>query len=187
MTITCDFETRSYAKLKKVGTEAYAMDVTTDVICACWGIDDEPIQSWWPGKYETDDMPDDLYDALFERRVGYRAHYIEAHKADFEIMIWRYVMARKYGWPEPFIDQWRDTMAVACYYALPAALDRLARVLGFEGKDPAGGRLMTKYSKLYLKTAKTKRSSIATLSVVIPKPSYIPSKPPQLAISNVTS
>ncbi len=150
MTITFDFETKSYADLKKVGTEAYAADPMTDVICACWGIDDESIQSWWPGKYETDDMPADLYQALIIEQQE-----IEAHHCAFELFIWRYVMARKYGWPEPHIDQWRDTMAVACYYALPAALDRLARVLGFEGKDPEGGRLITKYSKLYLKTAKT--------------------------------
>ena len=150
MTITFDFETKSYADLKKVGTEAYAADPTTDVICACWGIDDEPIQSWWPGKNKTDAMPYDLYHALFAQEQE-----VEAHKADFELMIWRYVMARKYGWREPAIDQWRDTMAVACYYALPAALDRLARVLGFQGKDPEGARLITKYSKLYLKTAKT--------------------------------
>ncbi|KKK94073.1 hypothetical protein LCGC14_2686490, partial [marine sediment metagenome] len=45
-------------------------------------------------------------------------------------------------------------MATACYLALPAALDNLARVLGFPPKDPAGARLITKYSKLYLKTAK---------------------------------
>ena len=150
MTITFDFETKSYADLQKVGTEAYAADPTTDVICCAWGIDDEEIQTWWPGKYETDDMPEDLYQALIIEQQE-----IEAHHCAFELFIWRYVMARKYGWPEPHIDQWRDTMAIACYYALPAALDRLARVLSFEGKDPACGRLITKYSKLYLKTAKT--------------------------------
>ena len=153
MTITFDFETKSYADLKKVGTEAYAADVTTDVICCCYGIDDEPIQEWWPGKNKTDEMPLDLWQALFDCRYG--EGLIEAHHASFELFIWRYVMARKYEWPEPHIDQWRDTMAVACYYAMPAALDRLAHALGFEGKDPEGSRLITKYSKLYLKTAKT--------------------------------
>lgn len=131
MTITGDFETSSYANLKKVGTEAYAADVTTDVICFCYGINDKEIQSWWPGKYEDDWIPSDLYLALFDDKQE-----IEAHHCAFELFIWRYVMARKYGWPEPDIGQWRDTMAVACYYALPAALDRLARVLGFEGKTP---------------------------------------------------
>jgi DNA polymerase len=43
---------------------------------------------------------------------------------------------------------------VSNYYSLPAKLDKLAHVLGFRGKDPAGARLITKYSKLHLKTAK---------------------------------
>ena len=152
MTVTLDCETKSFADLKKVGTEAYAMDPTTDVICICWGIDDEDIQEWWPGKYSDDLMPLGLYTALFD--PGHE-HEIEAHYASFELFIFRYVMVRKYGWREPHIDQWRDTMAVACYYALPAALDRLANALGLEGKDPEGARLITKYSKLYLKTAKS--------------------------------
>lgn len=146
--ITFDFENRSYADLKKVGSWAYSLDPTTDVICCAWGIDYESVQSWWPGKYETDHMPRDLFDALSN------GHVIEAHNVAFERSIWENVMAPKYGWALPDDDQWRDTMAVASYYALPAGLDELAHVLGFPGKDPEGGRLMTKYSKLYLKTAK---------------------------------
>ncbi|KKM18298.1 hypothetical protein LCGC14_1667110 [marine sediment metagenome] len=147
--ITIDFETRSFADLKKVGTWAYSEHDTTDVICACWGIDDEPIREWWPGKNDTDEMPADLWDAI---RTG---HLVEAHYVAFERSIWVNVMARRYGWPVPPDHAWRCTMAVACYYGLPAALNKLARVLGFELKDPAGERLITKYSKLYLKTAKT--------------------------------
>lgn len=146
-TITIDFETKSYADLTKVGAWAYSEDPTTDVICICWGIDDHPIQSWWPGKYKNNDIPYDLHQAIAA------ADLFEAHNASFEISIWINVLAKRYGWPTPELIQWRDTMAVACYYALPAALDGLARVLGFEGKDPEGARLITKYSKLYLKTA----------------------------------
>ena len=46
-------------------------------------------------------------------------------------------------------------MAVACYLALPSALDKLSLALRGEGKDPEGGRLISKYSKLHLATAKT--------------------------------
>lgn len=149
MTITFDFETKSYADLKKVGAWAYSEHPTTDVICACWGEYEDEIEEWWPGKNATNDCLKSLVKAIEKGEL------FEAHNAPFEISIWRNIMARKYGWPEPLVENWRDTMAVACYYALPAALDRLAHVLGFEGKDPAGGRLITKYSKLYLKTAKT--------------------------------
>ena len=147
--ITFDFETKSYADLVKVGTWAYSEDPTTDVICCAYGIDDRPIFTWWPGKYTEDTMPLQLYAALYEGDV------IEAHNVAFERSIWMNVMATKYGWDVPADTQWRDTMATACYYALPASLDKLARALGGQGKDPEGARLITKYNKLYLKTAKT--------------------------------
>lgn len=148
--ITFDFETKSYADLMKVGAWAYSLDPTTDVICACWGQGYNEIQEWWPGKYDTDEMPHDLaHMILREKRT------VEAHNVSFERAIWANVMVPKYGWVLPDDEQWSDTMAVACYYAMPAGLDKLLNALGYEGKDPDGGRLITKYSKLHLKTAKT--------------------------------
>jgi len=142
--IAFDFETRSYADLPKVGSWAYSEDPTTDAICACYGIDDGPIQDWW---FEDEDMPDDLKHAV---KLGYT---VEAHNVAFEYGIWKNVMVSKYGWILPKDEQWRDTMAVAAYYALPLSLDRLAAALGFPPKDREGVRLISKYSKLNLKTA----------------------------------
>jgi len=167
--ITFDFETKSYADLKKVGCWAYSEDPTTDTICAAYGIGHEPVQTWWPGKkligaqawpsevaaYTKNKTPTLLqmpYDLLQAIVAG---DEIEAHNVAFERSIWQNIMVPKYGWSLPSDKQWRDTMAVAAYYALPMALDRLSRVLGFPGKNSAGNRLITKYSKLYLKTAKT--------------------------------
>jgi DNA polymerase len=171
--ITIDFETKSYADLPKVGTWAYSEDPTTEVICVAYGVDSKPIQTWWPGKklegaqawsYDPEDfgsaerfeqleipdqMPSDLAMALFD------GHTIEAHNVAFERAMWLNVVAPRFGWWLPDEHQWRDTMALCCYYALPAALDRVASVLGFKGKDPEGARLITMYSKLHLKTAKT--------------------------------
>ena len=45
-------------------------------------------------------------------------------------------------------------MAVCNYYNLPPGLDRVAKTVGLEGKNPEGERLITMYSKLHLKTAK---------------------------------
>ena len=156
--ITFDFETRSYADLLKVGAWAYSEDPTTDVICCSYGIDSRPVQSWWrrgaggvvsrEPSHVSDGIPYDLQEALDD------GHVIEAHNVAFERSIWMNIMAPLYGWPLPDDYQWRDTMATACYYAMPAKLDKLANVLGYEGKDPEGARLITKYSKLYLKTAK---------------------------------
>lgn len=159
MTITIDFETKSYADLKKVGAWAYSEDLTTDLICVGWGIDDEPVQAWWPDhaceEYGptpdmkmTHNMPHDLYMAIM---LG---DDVEAHNVAFEYSIWHNILGPRYGWVIPCDHQWRDTMAVACYYSMPPALNRLALALGFPGKDPEGGRLITKYSKLNLKTAK---------------------------------
>jgi|ETNvirnome_2_300_1030623.scaffolds.fasta_scaffold05574_2 DNA polymerase len=163
--ITFDFETKSYADLTKVGAWAYSEDPTTEVICCAWGVDNEEVQTWWPGKemdyanpinttagklnYDAPGMPYDLQKALQD------GHVIEAHNVSFERSIWMNIMVPRYGWVLPDDDQWRDTMAVACYYALPAALGKVSSVLGYGPKDPEGARLITKYSKLYLKTAKT--------------------------------
>jgi len=146
-TTTIDFETKSEVDLTKVGAWAYSEDPTTEVICICWGIDDRPIQEWWPGKNKNDDMPHDLHVAIL------KGHLAEAHNVAFELSIWINIMAKRYGWMVPALRQWRDTMAVACYYAMPASLDGLSKALGYGPKDPEGMRLITKYSKLYLKTA----------------------------------
>ena len=92
--ITIDFETRSYADLKKSGTWAYSEHETTDVICFCYAIGDNAVQEWWPGKNKTDNIPDDLWEAL---EAG---DTIEAHHAAFEIAIWINIMSKKYDWPK---------------------------------------------------------------------------------------
>lgn len=149
MSITIDFETKSQSDLKKVGAWAYSEHPSTDVICVCWGIDNQPIQSWYPGKNATDEMPKDLRIAIV---LG---HCVEAHNVAFEYSVWANVLAPKYGWMLPLDHQWRDTMAAAAYMAMPTGLDRLAYALKFQGKDAEGARLISKYSKLHLKTAKS--------------------------------
>ena len=143
-----DFETRSYADLGKVGAWNYSLDPTTDVIVMAYLIDhpevSNDIMRWEPG----DPNPAILFWSIEQGMP------IEAHNCSFEEAIWQNVMVPRYGWPEVPGDRWRDTMAAACYLALPAGLDKLSVALGGEGKDPEGGRLITKYSKLYLKSAK---------------------------------
>ena len=142
--IAIDFETKSYAELNKVGAWAYSEDPTTSVICLCYGIGNQPVKSWAPGEPD----PEDLFEAI---EAGTP---VEAHNVSFEISIWKNIMVPRFGWPEVPLEQWRDLMAVASYYALPAKLDKLGRVLGYGSKDSEGGRLISKYSKLHLKTAK---------------------------------
>ena len=168
--ITIDFETRSYADLTKVGAWAYSEHATTEVICGAYKLDDGPTQTWWPDVSDTcgpkelegdqswppdkanhpcyNALPYDLFKAIEEGAT------IEAHNVGFERSIWANVLVPDLGWPEvPDETQWMDSMAVGSYYSLPPALDKLNRALGGEGKDPEGGRLISKYSKLNLKTA----------------------------------
>ena len=142
--ICIDFETKSYADLTKVGAWAYSEDPSTMPICLCYGIDYEPIRTWVPG----DEDPTDLFDAIAAGKP------VEAHNVSFEISIWKNVMVKRFGWPDVPLELWRDTAAVAAYYALPTKLDKLAKLLGYGGKDVDGGRLISKYSKLHLKSAK---------------------------------
>lgn len=153
MIVDLDFETRSEADLKKVGAWVYSEHSSTEIICARWQLDGEGRIEGWINPH-IGPMPD-KYDL---------AHLLElaadpdvlfcAHNAAFEYSIWHNVGVKRLGWPEIAPHRWRDTMAVACYYALPAALGNLCRVLGLPGKDPEGGRLISRYSKLNLKTAK---------------------------------
>lgn len=146
-----DFETKSWADLKTVGAWEYSLDKSTEVIVLCWRIrhgdaPSELVQYWTP-KSRPINCPGDLRAAI---EKGYE---IEAHNYSFEVAIWQNVMVSGFGWPAVKASQWRDTMAVACYYALPAKLDALLRALHMPPKNPEGARLISKYSKLYLKTA----------------------------------
>lgn len=146
--VDIDFETRSYADIKKVGTWAYTEHPTTEVICCCYAFGDGPVIEWWPGidVEHVGGMPKDLY-----------MHYalgglFRAANCPFEMGVIENVL----DWDMPLAPhRWRDPLRVAGYYSLPQSVEKLAKVLGFEGKDAAGGRLISKYSNLYLKTAKT--------------------------------
>lgn len=152
-----DFETKSYADLGLVGAWQYSLHPTTEIIVLCWRIrhgpsEDVPepsvpeVKHWVPyppGSFGNT-MPRDLYLAI---QAGYE---VEAHNYSFEMAHWTNIMVPRYGWAPIRAEQWRDTMAVACYYAMPAKLESLLRALGMPGKNAEGGRLITKYSKLYL-------------------------------------
>lgn len=146
-----DFETKSYCDLKQTGAWVYSLHPSTEIICLSFrirapGCKSSVTRTWVPGR-------EPLLGSIVQ---GIKAGWeVEAHNYAFEFGIWENIMVPRYGAPPIAPEQWRDTMAVASYYAMPAALDALCRALGWEGKDPEGSRLITKYSKLNLKTAKT--------------------------------
>lgn len=137
-TLHIDFETRSAADLKKTGAYAYAADPTTDVWCVAYAFDDEPIQVWTPGR----PLPGDVLDHVLAGGA------LVAHNANFERVIWRYILAPRYGFPEPDVTQWRCTMTQAYALALPGSLDSAAAAAGLDiGKDMTGRRLMLQMAR----------------------------------------
>lgn len=138
MSLHVDFETRSAADLKKTGVYAYAADPSTDIWCMAYAFDDEPVDVWVPG----DEPPARIVEHVMLGGV------LTAHNAAFERTIWHYILAPRYGFPEPEVEQWRCTMAMAYAMALPGSLENAAPAAGIElSKDMVGRRLMLQMSR----------------------------------------
>ena len=136
--IHIDFETRSAADLKLVGTYEYAADPTTDVVCMAWAIADGEVYVWRPGQ----PFPKELAAAIAsgEKVAGWNV--------SFERTIWNTVCIPKYGWPEVAYHQWHCTMAQAAAAGLPQSLEMCAKTIGLEHqKDARGKRVMLKCAK----------------------------------------
>jgi DNA polymerase bacteriophage-type len=129
-----DFETRSRLDLKTVSTWRYASDESTEVMCACYAIDDGPVLLWTPG------APPPPMIVAAANEPGW---LICAHNAKFEFLLIDRLLAPKHGWPRIPIDRFICTMSLAYASALPGSLDGVAAALGLEvRKDAAGAKVM---------------------------------------------
>jgi DNA polymerase bacteriophage-type len=105
-----DFETRSRAILRKVGAYKYAADPTTEIVCAAFAVDDQPVQLWLP----TDPVPPEFLEAAHD------PHWIlVAHNDSFETAIEQSVLVPRHGWPTIPIERHRCTMAACLALGLP--------------------------------------------------------------------
>ncbi len=159
--IKLDFETRSEADIKKVGTYEYARHPSTEIMCLAHLFDDEPeVRLWHPGFRDlsylqcvkkADRTEDDIPPALFPAELCDRVHageLVEAHGSWFERCIWHFQLAEKLGWPAVAHGQWRCSAAHAASFSLRRALEHVAADLGLaQQKDAEGHRLMLKLSK----------------------------------------
>lgn len=145
--ITIDFETRSEADLKKVGTGRYSEDPSTEAKMLCWAVDDGPVHKWrgpvwlevggWP-----DDPPHELFYAIKHGAL------VEAHNAFFERMIWRNICIPRFGWPDIPDEQWRCSAAKAAAVSLPRGLKDAAQAMQVPiEKDMEGHKLMLRLCK----------------------------------------
>ena len=140
MILHLDYETRSPVDLTQRGAYVYAADPKTEILCAAYAFDDGPVQFW---NAMTEEIPDDLADAL--EAAGERG--IHAHNAAFERLITWYVLCRDYDVKRPPLEAFYCTAAQARARALPAALEKLPRALGFEAeKDRRGKDLIRRMS-----------------------------------------
>lgn len=134
-----DYETRSRAILKNVGTHRYAADPSTEILCAAFAVDSDPVQLWIPG----DPVPPEFIEA------AHNPHWmLAAHGDHFETIVEQYVLAPRYGWPLVPLERHACTMALALAHGLPARLSAVADALELSNrKDAAGERLMHQTSK----------------------------------------
>ncbi len=134
-----DFETRSTLRLAEVGARRYASDVSTEVLCVGYAVDDGPGQIWTPGQ----PVPDVVREAA--RNPDW---LVIAHNDAFETAIEECLLGPRHGWPIVPIERHRCTMAMALANALPGSLDGAAMALGLPvRKDAEGHRLMMQMAK----------------------------------------
>jgi len=125
-----DLETRSTCNLLTEGVYRYATDPDTQVILASYAFDDGPVQRWRPGQ----PYPFDGYDGP-----------VLAWNAQFERLLWRYVLTADHAWPEIPLERFECVAAQARANALPGKLENAAKCLQVRTqKDMAGHRLMMK-------------------------------------------
>ena len=149
MDLIIDFETRSAADLRACGAAAYAQHPSTEVICLAVLDRGKPAADiWFSPKFRSPDtgvlgpIPDERLRELIEG-----ADTIEAHNAQFEYFIWKYVMGR-YGFAPLPKDKMRCSAAKAALYGLPRDLAGACSAAGVDQqKDMAGHRLMLKLCK----------------------------------------
>jgi DNA polymerase len=132
-----DYESRSAVDLKKTGAYVYAEDESTDVWCAAYAIDNEPVKLWHP----------DLDDRDIKHAIKH-TETVHAWNAAFERAMTAGVLVPRYGWPAPRAESWRCVMVQALAMALPGKLEQCAPALHLDVvKDKEGHSLMLRMSK----------------------------------------
>jgi DNA polymerase bacteriophage-type len=146
-----DFETRSTVDLKAAGVYPYAAHPTTDIWCMAWAFDEEEPEIWTPARTFIHEGLTGIEDNPLPQRVVEhieKGGEVRAWNAQFERIIWREIMVKRYGAPEIALEQWHDTAAEAAAMALPRALGQAAEATGVPAqKDDKGYRLMLQMAK----------------------------------------
>ena len=121
--IWLDFETRSHCDLKSAGVYNYAQDLSTEVLCMSYAVDDGEVLTWTSGP-----LPD------------FTGHRIMAHNAAFERLILWYVLQVNIP-----LESFYCTAAQARANCAPGSLEDVGRFMGASmKKDHRGAALIRK-------------------------------------------
>jgi len=139
--LSLDFETASDIDLKARGAYVYAMDPSTEVLMMSWAFDDEPVQVWEPN---AEPFPQRIVNHI---RAG---GIIDACNAQFERLIFWYVLCPDFDIYEPALEQFHCTAARARAHGLPGKLADMCRALDLPVQKMAEGtRLINTYCCKY--------------------------------------
>ena len=146
--VSLDFETKSRADLKTVGTDNYASHLTTDILCCSFihtlnGVEADR----WLWFAESGDLPYDIYDALRY------ADEVQAQNARFDQLIYEYVGVEDYEFPELDINVWTCSSAQARLNAMPADLDGMSRAADAKFKKDHKGKALIRALSIPVKSS----------------------------------
>lgn len=130
-----DFETRSRCDLLKHGAYNYAKDPSTSVLCMSYAFNDGDVKTW-------DALTDEPFPDAVRQHIA-SGGTIYAHNAQFERLIFWYVVCPEHDVPEPTISQFYCTAAQARANALPGSLEDVGRAVSSAmRKDYRGAQLI---------------------------------------------
>lgn len=157
MKLTLDIETFSRADLKKQGMARYAEDESTDILCACWAIDDGAVSAWIPSAdvafikelqalkeidgatYWGEEVPEPLQHFI---EIGTPVH---AWNNGFERLVLSGPAGKRYWFPKLEIKNMRCSMANSRVHGLPGGLDDASHAVAAMVKKRKSGQTAMRY------------------------------------------
>ena len=157
MRTVVDFETRSKVDIRAHGAHIYAQDPSTDVLCLALKKDNDRTVVWVPERHRhmMRTWPEELLPVVSDAymlAIIYSSDELHAHNAQFERLIFKYVMPRvilrEYEAKSLPDTIWRCTAAKAAAHALPRDLAGACAALNLPvQKDQEGYKVMMQMCK----------------------------------------
>jgi DNA polymerase len=135
-----DLETRSLVDLIKSGVYVYVENPYTEILCACYAMNDDEIKTWFPVLGEP--APQDLIEAILDPEVTIAAHNFAFERLLLIVVGRKYLPANVIAAMKPH-ERWTCTAARSAAVGLPRSLDGSANALRItEQKDKEGALVM---------------------------------------------